>query len=110
MRSGGFRPAWHRRAERPKPDTVDPESDRAFCPTETKMTHEASQLSAVIGRNIRRSRVVQDITQREMAARLGISQGYISRVERGKKTPSIHKLELISRALNVSLSELTTAT
>jgi transcriptional regulator with XRE-family HTH domain len=71
------------------------------------MTQEAPQLSITIGRNIRRSRVVQDMTQKEMAAMLGISQGYVSRVERGKKTPSIHKLELFSQALNVPVSELT---
>jgi transcriptional regulator with XRE-family HTH domain len=64
-------------------------------------------LSRVIGRNIRRTRTGQAITQTEMAARLGLSQGYLSRLERGQKSLSVETLELVSRVLEVPVSVLT---
>lgn len=64
-------------------------------------------LSTVIATNIRRSRTARNITQKEIAALTGLTQGYISRVERGKRSLSIDKLQRLSQALDIPLHELT---
>ncbi|WP_240454227.1 helix-turn-helix transcriptional regulator [Halomonas sp. NO4] len=43
----------------------------------------------------------------ELAERAGISQGYLSEIEAGKKTGSLGVLKRIADALNVELSDLT---
>jgi transcriptional regulator with XRE-family HTH domain len=64
-------------------------------------------LSTVIAANIRRSRTARNITQKEIAALTGLTQGYISRVERGKRSLSVDKLQRFSQALDVPIHELT---
>ncbi|MDQ7733938.1 helix-turn-helix transcriptional regulator [Halomonas sp. SpR1] len=43
----------------------------------------------------------------ELAAKAGISQGYLSEIESGKKTGSLSVLQRIAQALNVELMDLT---
>ncbi|MDR5875713.1 helix-turn-helix transcriptional regulator [Vreelandella gomseomensis] len=43
----------------------------------------------------------------ELAATVGISQGYLSEIETGKKTGSLRVLTRIADALDVELSDLT---
>jgi transcriptional regulator with XRE-family HTH domain len=72
------------------------------------MIHDSAlPLSSVIGQNIRRTRTGRAITQTQMADRLGLSQGYVSRLERGQKSLSVDTLELVSRVLEVPVSVLT---
>lgn len=70
-------------------------------------TEDPPPLSIVIATNIRRSRTARNITQKEVAALTGLTQGYISRVERGKRSLSIDKLQRFSQALDVPIHELT---
>ncbi|MGM0703841.1 MAG: helix-turn-helix domain-containing protein [Pseudomonadota bacterium] len=43
----------------------------------------------------------------ELAEKAGISQGYLSEIEAGKKTGSLGVLKRIAEALDVELSDLT---
>ena len=46
------------------------------------------------------------MNQKAMAARLGISQNYLSLIESGKKTPSAEKINEMANALKVSKEAL----
>ena len=48
-------------------------------------------------------RNLQNLTQEQLGELSGISTDYISELERGKKVPSIKRLDLIAKALNVEI-------
>ena len=51
-------------------------------------------------------RVFHDLTQTELAEKLGISKSYLSEIESNKKTVSLHLLEMYSSIFNVPLSSI----
>jgi transcriptional regulator with XRE-family HTH domain len=59
----------------------------------------------LVGRRIRELRGI-DITQEEFARRIGVSQGYLSSIERGKKEIGAEILLRISREFGKSLEWL----
>ncbi|MEW5952136.1 MAG: helix-turn-helix transcriptional regulator [Bacillota bacterium] len=52
-----------------------------------------------IGRKIRKLRQEQDLTLKELAARVGISLSYLSDIERNRSNPSVDTLQSIASAL-----------
>ena len=62
----------------------------------------------LVGRNVRRIRVAQGLTQEEFAAKSGFSQQYISDLERGLRNPTVVSLYELAQALGVSHLELLT--
>ena len=56
-----------------------------------------------IGKNIKLCRVLKDLKQEELAAMAGISAGYLSLLERGKRVPSLSRLEKLATSLGISL-------
>lgn len=60
----------------------------------------------LIGKNIKRSRKLQNLSQEEIALRAGIGLSYYGRVERGTHNPSTLNLLRIALALNVEVCEL----
>ncbi|MFA9397225.1 MAG: helix-turn-helix transcriptional regulator [Clostridiaceae bacterium] len=59
------------------------------------------------GLKIKVKRTEKEITQQELANRVGMSRYYLSALERGKATnPSIEKMKKISEILNVDVKEL----
>ncbi|MBO4160155.1 helix-turn-helix domain-containing protein [Micromonospora antibiotica] len=65
-----------------------------------------SLLRRVIGGVLRRVRLRQGRTLREVAAAAGVSLPYLSEVERGRKEASSEVLAAICRALGINLSDL----
>jgi transcriptional regulator with XRE-family HTH domain len=65
-------------------------------------------LRQVVGETLRRLRLRQRRTLREVSATARVSLGYLSEVERGRKEPSSELLAAICAALDVELSELFT--
>ncbi|TDC38468.1 XRE family transcriptional regulator [Micromonospora sp. 15K316] len=65
-----------------------------------------SLLRRVIGGVLRRLRLRQGRTLREVAEAAGVSVPYLSEVERGRKEASSEVLAAICRALGIHLSEL----
>lgn len=59
-----------------------------------------------IGRRIKRLRVSKELTVQQLAARAGVSAGYISEVERGLSAISVDKLMRIAHGLEASIETL----
>jgi len=60
-----------------------------------------------LGNNLRRYRNILSISQEELAYRSGFDRTYISLVERGKRNISFMNLFKLTKALEISISELT---
>ena len=56
----------------------------------------------LFGRNLARLRAEADLTQERLSELSGVSQQYLSEVERGKRNPGILTVSRIAQALNVS--------
>ena len=59
-----------------------------------------------IGERIKAARNNRNITQKELAKRLNVSETFISQYERGIRNPKIETLQKISNALEVPLEQL----
>jgi transcriptional regulator with XRE-family HTH domain len=59
-----------------------------------------------VGRKVRRIRRVQDLSQDDLASRVGVSRNTISRFETGARMPSIVMLEKLADALGVKGADL----
>lgn len=66
--------------------------------------HEQFNIDDRIGFEIRDLRKARSITLSALAEATGLSQGYLSQIERGISSPSIKALHSISRALGVTIS------
>ncbi|WP_082232882.1 helix-turn-helix domain-containing protein [Halobacillus massiliensis] len=61
----------------------------------------------MIGDRINKIRRAKGLSMSELASRAGFAKSYISSIERGnQKNPSIHFIEEIVKALEVSVNEL----
>jgi len=63
-------------------------------------------MQKIIGAAIRRFRRGQGMTLETLAQRSGLSKGYLSKVERGLKSPPVSTLSNLAGALGVDLSDL----
>ncbi len=61
---------------------------------------------ALVALNIRRLRVLRQVSQEAFAVDAGIDRTYVSRLERGRENPTVAVLEQISAALHVEITEL----
>ena len=60
----------------------------------------------VLGASLRRLRLRQGRTLRDVSASAAVSLGYLSEIERGRKEPSSEILAAICRALGLELADL----
>ncbi|OCC05424.1 transcriptional regulator [Labrys sp. WJW] len=60
----------------------------------------------LVGQNFARLRQERNLTQEEVEARSGFSQQYLSKLERGKRNPTLITLYELAQALGVSHVEL----
>jgi transcriptional regulator with XRE-family HTH domain len=60
----------------------------------------------VLGEAVRAKRGELDFSQEKLAERAGLSTVFISRVERGKESPSFDSLVKIAKALKVHVRDL----
>jgi transcriptional regulator with XRE-family HTH domain len=67
---------------------------------------EADPIRAAVGVSIRRARHSSGMSMRDFAARCGLSQPFVSAVERGLSTPSIAALYRMAEALGTEPSAL----
>ena len=59
-----------------------------------------------IGQRIKELRIGKALTLEELGSQTGLSKGYLSKIENGKKAPPVSSLIAISKALNVSIAEI----
>lgn len=65
----------------------------------------ASRTSVDVGALLKSSRVNQGLTQRDLAARAGVTNGMISMIEQSKHSPSVATLNRLTDALGLSFAE-----
>lgn len=61
------------------------------------------ELALLIGNNIRKYRLKQNLTQEQLAEKVGISTSFYANLERSKKSMSIKTLRDLADALEVSV-------
>jgi transcriptional regulator with XRE-family HTH domain len=71
-----------------------------------KVTTAASDMASDIGSFIRTQRENAQVSVRQLAERAGVSNPYLSQVERGLRKPSADVLSQIAKALRVSAEVL----
>jgi transcriptional regulator with XRE-family HTH domain len=57
----------------------------------------------MVGRNVRRLRIVAGLSQAQLAVRMGVDRAYISGLELGQRNPTILTLWHLAQALGVKL-------
>jgi transcriptional regulator with XRE-family HTH domain len=67
---------------------------------------EVDELAARVGATVRRRRRALGLTMQEVASRAGISQPFLSQLERGLARPSMRSLDLIAQSLESSAISL----
>lgn len=65
-------------------------------------------MRVLVGRNVKRLRVALALSQEQLAEAAGLSQQYISGLERGQRNPTIVTLWELSRPLKVEPADLLT--
>jgi transcriptional regulator with XRE-family HTH domain len=60
----------------------------------------------LVGRNFARLRKAKGLTQEEVEARSGVSQQYLSSLERGRRNPTVITLYELALVLEVSVVDL----
>jgi transcriptional regulator with XRE-family HTH domain len=63
-------------------------------------------VKVLVGRNVRRFRLEKGLTQEALTEASGVSQQYISELERGARNPTIDTLAKIALALGVTATDL----
>jgi len=63
-------------------------------------------MDAQLGLRIRTARLLAQLSQGDLAAATGIDQAYISRIERGERTPTLEGLYALANALDTPVVEL----
>lgn len=63
----------------------------------------------LVGQNFARLRKARGLTQEEVEARSGVSQQYLSSLERGRRNPTVITLYELARVLEVTVADLVQA-
>ena len=58
------------------------------------------------GKQIRKERLKQKLTQEELAAKAGVHRTYIGMIERAEKNITLENIEKIARALNLKIEDI----
>jgi transcriptional regulator with XRE-family HTH domain len=70
------------------------------------MKQDQAIVEAEIGKRIKAFRAQKRITLEQLARQAGFTKGYLSKVEKSKKSPPVSTLGIIARALGVTISAL----
>ncbi len=65
---------------------------------------EKTAFARAIAHQVIRYRIDHDLSQRDLAKRLGVSQGLVGRLELGEHEPRFSTLQMLSRALGIRFS------
>ena len=60
----------------------------------------------IVGSNVRRLRKAADLSQAELANRMGVDRAYVSGLELGQRNPTVITLWHLAQALEVHLTDL----
>ena len=62
--------------------------------------------SKKLGRNFKRIRIKEGVSQEYIARALGIDRAFISNIENGKANPTLTTIAKLAKAIGVSIAEL----
>jgi len=82
------------------------EPEPAPAPLALVPTPVAQEGGLQVATAVRDLRHVRNLSQRQLAARMGVPRTYISKIENGKAMPTLSSLDRIARALQVDISTL----
>ena len=60
----------------------------------------------LFGKNIRKYRKLQNISQEELAFRSNLHRTYISDIERGQRNVPLDNIDKLAKALNIKITKL----
>ena len=66
----------------------------------------ANSTSEIFRNNLKYYRIKQKYTQEKLSEICEISTDYLSQIERGKRTPSFKRMELLAKALDIEVYKL----
>ena len=66
----------------------------------------ANSTKEIFRQNLKYYRNKLNLTQEQLSERSDISSDYLSEIERGKRTPSFKRLDLIANALGIEVYKL----
>jgi len=69
---------------------------------------KTNDITERFGVQVRERRKALVLSQEAFAVKCGLDRTYISGIERGKRNVSLRNIEVIARALDISISDLTT--
>jgi transcriptional regulator with XRE-family HTH domain len=75
-------------------------------PLELVPQQAAAETGLQVATAVRDLRHVRNLSQRQLAARMGVPRTYISKIENGKAMPTLSSLDRLARALRVDMSSL----
>jgi len=78
----------------------------APAPLQFVPTPRAEEEGIQVATAVRDLRHVRNLSQRQLAARMGVPRTYISKIENGKAMPTLSSLDRLARALEVDISAL----
>jgi transcriptional regulator with XRE-family HTH domain len=88
-------------------DVEEPEPVAAPALTLVPPTAAASEGSGLqVASAVRNLRLARNLSQRQLAGRMGVPRTYISKIENGKAMPTLSSLERLAKALQVDISAL----
>lgn len=64
------------------------------------------KLRQVVAKNLRKLRGERGLSQEELADRAGLNRNYVGMIEREENAPTVDTLEVLAKALDVSVIEL----
>jgi transcriptional regulator with XRE-family HTH domain len=64
------------------------------------------QIKKIIGQRVRHYRIMNSLTQRELAKKLGVNYSYIANIEQGHKGVSLEKIVQFCMWFKISVSDL----
>jgi transcriptional regulator with XRE-family HTH domain len=86
----------------PEPPKAQPAIALVAEPVASSKHGEGLQVASAV----RDLRHVRNLSQRQLAARMGVPRTYISKIENGKAMPTLSSLDRLARALQVDISAL----
>lgn len=70
------------------------------------MKKERKEILIKFGKRVRGERLKKKLSQEELATKAGVHRTYIGMVERAEKNITLLNIEKISKALDITISEL----
>jgi transcriptional regulator with XRE-family HTH domain len=68
---------------------------------------KGTDIAEKFGARVRERRTALALSQEVFAGKCGLDRTYISGIERGKRNVSLRNIEIIAKALGMSIAELT---